>query len=1387
MDFGTGSPGALINGVQFDAYNNAANGTLNFNRTASSGTLDEHGGNGTHNVSGSLANLMTDMYYNGANTPGGTTTWTLSGLTAGQIYDTRIYTRQWGVSSRTVTFVFDPDGAGPISDSTGVINEDDATTVGFTNANDAYYINYQFTAVAGEDMVITLTQENDNQSWHLYGLSNEQAGPQFTAYQPTPNDGSLYSNTFVSLQWKSGDTAASHDVYFSASYDDVANGDAGALVGNTTNKFFVVGFSPYPYPEGLVPGTTYYWRIDEVEADEVTKHAGRIWSFSIPSNKAHDPNPVDGMNFVDLEPTLTWTTGHGAMIHVVHFGDDYDTVANAAEIDGEIAPDTSYTPTGPLESGKTYYWRVDESNPPAQKYFKGDVWSFTTIPEIPITDPNLIGWWKLDEGMGTIALDWSGHENHGIISNPSGGLGPDGSVWYEDPDNGTVLSINGDDATGGYVNAGTIQAMNLTNGFTWSFWARQSGDGTGVNKLIFGNRYGGTASPLQFIKFTPTNFEYYNDGTTMFIDYDDIPGDVWIHHAVVKNGTSLVYYRNGIAVGSNTVTATIDPNPLYIAGEAAGERWRGLIYNVRIYDKALMPDQVKETMRSDPRQAWDPAPANAAVTDIRDTTAISWGAGDFASSHDVYWGASMSAVENADTASPEYMGRQASTSYSLAGLIEFGGGPYYWRIDEINTDSTVTKGRVWSFSVANYFVIEDVEDYNDEPPDRVFETWIDGFGGNSNGSIAGYPYPVFADGEHFCETTIVHGGKQSMPFFYNNNMKYSEITKTLVSPNRDWTQHDVKTLSMWYYGHIQSQGSFVEGPAGTYTITGAGSDIWDLGTAGNYGDEFHYAWKNLNAGTVEIIAKVSAPMGENMNEWAKAGVMIRETLEPNSVHAFMCLSNTQGVAFQYRAETGGASTNVQLAGVSERPQWLRLTKDISGNFTAYHANDVGGAPGPWTQVGTQNIQMDTPCFIGLAITSHTAGVTASAEFSNITTSATVTGAMWTHQDIGIQSSDPERMYVKIRDNTGQEATVYNPDLLVANVTEWTEWGQYGQGIALSEFTTANPSLNLANIDSISLGFGTFGNTTQPGGSGLVFFDDLRLYQSRCVPELGKPANDYSNNCVVDMPDLEILTDNWLISDWQVSPVAPSTSGLTAYYQFQNNLADSSGNGHTGDPCGTTVGYAAGQTGQALNLDGTAYVNVGNVGITGAAPRTIAGWAKASVPADSIAAWTNVFGFTGASASGRHFDIQAVGDTTTTSQGYYGLHVYNLQANLTPIDQDWHHLAGTYDGTTVRGYADGHQAVSADGTLDTEGILQIGKRGDLNNMWSGLVDEVRVYSRALSQAEIASLAGKTAAFTQDIGLLLTPQDGNMDTNGDGVINFADYAGLIDTWLDEQFWP
>ena len=70
------------------------------------------------------------------------------------------------------------------------------------------------------------------------------------------------------------------------------------------------------------------------------------------------------------------------------------------------------------------------------------------------------------------------------------------------------------------------------------------------------------------------------------------------------------------------------------------------------------------------------------------------------------------------------------------------------------------------------------------------------------------------------------------------------------------------------------------------------------------------------------------------------------------------------------------------------------------------------------------------------------------------------------------------------------------------------------------------------------------------------------------------------------------------------------------------------------------------------------------------------------------AWTNLFGFTGPSGNGGHFDIEAVGTSGGATYGYYGLHNYGWQQNILPIDLEWHHLSATYDGTTASWSGDG---------------------------------------------------------------------------------------------------
>ena len=201
--------------------------------------------------------------------------------------------------------------------------------------------------------------------------------PMFTiAEKPNPQDGALHEDTWVNLSWSPGDFAVSHDVYLGDNLDDVSDGtaDSPAFRGNQTGTFLVAGFPGFAFPDGLVPGTTYYWRIDEVNDTEPNSPwKGDVWSFSVPPKTAYFPDPADGAEFVDPNATLSWTPGYGARIHTVYFGDNYDDVDNATG--GAPAGAASYSPAS-LESEKVYYWRVDEFD--AVETHEGDVWAFTT-------------------------------------------------------------------------------------------------------------------------------------------------------------------------------------------------------------------------------------------------------------------------------------------------------------------------------------------------------------------------------------------------------------------------------------------------------------------------------------------------------------------------------------------------------------------------------------------------------------------------------------------------------------------------------------------------------------------------------------------------------------------------------------------------------------------------------------------------------------------------------------------------------------------------------------------------------------------------------------------------------------------------------------------------
>ncbi|MHC4242943.1 MAG: LamG domain-containing protein [Planctomycetota bacterium] len=210
----------------------------------------------------------------------------------------------------------------------------------------------------------------------------EASGGYPFAFGPTPADGTIYQDIWVNISWSPGDFAVSHDIYLGDNFDDVNAGAESTFVGNQSETYIVVGFPGFPFPDGLVPGTTYYWRIDEVNDTEPNSPwIGPVWSFSIPPKTAYAPDPANSAESVNLNVQLSWTGGFESKLHTMYFGNIFDDVNNATV--GLPLGTATYNP-GPLELAKTYYWRVDEFD--GFDTYKGSVWSFTT--EGAVGSPN---------------------------------------------------------------------------------------------------------------------------------------------------------------------------------------------------------------------------------------------------------------------------------------------------------------------------------------------------------------------------------------------------------------------------------------------------------------------------------------------------------------------------------------------------------------------------------------------------------------------------------------------------------------------------------------------------------------------------------------------------------------------------------------------------------------------------------------------------------------------------------------------------------------------------------------------------------------------------------------------------------------------------------------
>lgn len=389
--------------------------------------------------------------------------------------------------------------------------------------------------------------------------------------------------------------------------------------------------------------------------------------------KATRPSPPDGATLrVDAEVKLEWRSGAGAALHKVYFGTEADQLSLLSEVD---SPDE--LELGELKEDVTYYWRVDEVRQDGSEV-KGDVWSFEMSGK-------LLGWWKFDETSGVRGGDSSGNGNDGVLHGDP--------MWVSEGKVVGAIELDGD---GDFIEISNESNFDVASQLTVSVWVKVNefdksfqsiiSKGTGEGWILSRSHSTGTVEFVcKGIKPQP-----YVVGKTSIDDGQ------WHHLAGVYDGAKLKLYVDGKLDGSKNAWGSIVTNDysIYIgdSSQDSGRFFDGLIDDVRIYNYALSEDEVKSLYEV---AATAPQPADGGVTGPSAGLRPSWEPASDAASHKVYFGSSadgltlLAEVKNpGDAVLPKL--EQNNT--------------YYWRVDEVMADGSVTSGNVWSFRTSGRLV-----------------------------------------------------------------------------------------------------------------------------------------------------------------------------------------------------------------------------------------------------------------------------------------------------------------------------------------------------------------------------------------------------------------------------------------------------------------------------------------------------------------------------------------------------------------------------------------------------------------------------------------------------------------------------------------------------------
>lgn len=850
-----------------------------------------------------------------------------------------------------------------------------------------------------------------------------------------------------------------------------------------------------------------------------------------PLFQAQTPDPKNGA--VDVtNPLFTWAAGVNGIMHDVYVGTN--PVLGPNDFVG-TQPFNMYFHVAGLTPGVTYYWRVDETDAAGAKY-EGTVWSFTAMPlTAHAPSPYDGALWR----STSLKASWTagqGAASHKVYAGTDKDL-----VAAGDPN--VLLATIAEptfDATGLLEPATTYYwridevdaAGTVSAGDVWTFSTFDPAGGALAqyfdNKTLSGDPKVVTIVP-------EVNFNW--PGAVVGVDSPDvnIPVDNfscrWIAALNVPvTGKYRLYdasddgarlFLNGQQIAGNWVDRGTTEDASAELDLVAGERY---VIVMEMYEAGGGASAFLRWSGPDIPKEIIPQGALQLVTwaTIPQPANGAEGTGD---KPVMSWVAGfMAASQDVYLSTDKALVTKGDAKARVAQQAEASFVPaalkwnttYYWKVDEVAADGSIVAGDVWSFKVADYIPVID-------------------------------------------EAVTVAYDNTADPFI-------TELAQEYAAP-QDWTKNGVTSLQLQLKGNTPKFS--VSG--GTVSLMGAGADIW------NNADEFRYAYKTLD-GDGSMIARV-VDKGTGSNEWAKGGVMIRQSIAAGSTHAYMPLIATagNGASFQRRLVADNGSSNFDSPTAIPAPYWVKIDR-VGDSFTASISADAN----EWTPLGDPiTIDMNEPVCIGLAVTSHAAGELRTFKFDGIATTGNVTGD-WAVADIGVAQggNDPAPVYVALVDANGKTAAVNhpaNPNVVMA--ADWMDWK-----ILTSSFS----GVDMKKIQKVVVGVGD----GKAGGTGSIQVANVRVVKPITIavtnPSFEQPNAAAASTKLLAVPSA-LRFEN--VAGWKTDKAPANSSVRTGIKPTNGSWAAFLWGG---DP---SIWQVTGQTiveGEAFQVDVDASVALGAV-------------------------------------------------------------------------------------------------------------------------------------------------------------------------------------------------